>query len=100
MRFLSRFSKTGLGIVPFRGTRRQHHTYTFKQPILAAAGFLAGARLAQRAAAPALPSCRAGCHPAHRLAIGAAEPRSAAAPSIGARHPRSLVDLFREALGS
>src|ERR1035441_4466822 len=30
-RFLSRFAKTGLGIIPFRGTRLQHHTYTFKQ---------------------------------------------------------------------
>src|SRR5580658_1371458 len=35
LRFLSRFSKTGLGIVPFGGTR-ELHTYTFKQPILAA----------------------------------------------------------------
>jgi len=38
LRFLSRFAKTGLGIVPFGGTLRLH-TYTFKQPILAAAGF-------------------------------------------------------------
>ena len=30
LRFLSRYAKTGLGIVPFRGTR-QPHTYTFKQ---------------------------------------------------------------------
>jgi hypothetical protein len=40
LRFLSRFSKTGLGIVPFGGTR-ELHTYTFKQPILAAAAFQA-----------------------------------------------------------
>jgi hypothetical protein len=40
LRFLSQFAKTGLGIVPFGGTQ---HTYTFKQPILAAAGFPAGA---------------------------------------------------------
>jgi len=33
MRFLSRFAKTGLGIVPFRGTRPLH-TYTFKQTIV------------------------------------------------------------------
>jgi len=42
LRFLSRFAKTGLGIVPFGGTLRLH-TYTFKQPILSAAGFPAGA---------------------------------------------------------
>jgi hypothetical protein len=36
LKFLSQFAKTGLGIVPFGGTQ---HTYTFKQPILAAAGF-------------------------------------------------------------
>jgi len=40
LRFLSRFSKTGLGIVPFGGTR-ELHTYTFKQPILPAAAFQA-----------------------------------------------------------
>src|ERR1035437_9659055 len=47
LRFLSQFTKTGLGIVPFGGTQ---HTYTFKQPILAAAGLSAGAGGDQRLA--------------------------------------------------
>jgi hypothetical protein len=46
LRFLSRFSKTGLGIVPFGGTR-ELHTYTFKQPILANAAYFFGGRTGQ-----------------------------------------------------
>jgi hypothetical protein len=62
MWFLSRFSKTGLGIIPFRRTLLHFRPYTFKQPDLRIFNFRLRATLFRRLGVTA-PTARVAATP-------------------------------------